>query len=624
MGFSYSSSSSAGSNLASNAIGAALNMAIPQNSHDSSDTQSSIAQGTIIVRDNPNQDLSSIDRSATTLDGNGVSSDFDVDKIKEKQALGQAAGYVGMRAAGDLAKYEHDRAQADWLAAPQGSDAEADAKARLAQWSDGGTYKTILHGAVGAGIAALGGGDPVKGALGAAASEKASGVMQDYLIEHGYDPNKGTGKVLMELASTAIGGAAGGGAGAATALKGELYNRQLHDWEHKLAKELAVKSNGEYTWQEIEDAMRNSSYGSPNAPVVDFGMGDNVGKGNLYAYTPAGTAEVIMSWSTFSQQGGTLDPGSSFTFPTSQNPGLYGYGSDVMAVQAMPGLNRGAADFIATHMADADIQKSYGSQFDSDYGSWQYTWQPEQKISAPVVSGYEPQQQGVRGNNMTFYDTMLGRVVTIGVSGVCATAECAMKGGNFDMDDPRTKQYLSDVGHAQLKFGATVASAAVGGAWANLAKEGVVAGWMAYSGAGATSAGANAAAQYLTTGTVRAPDVIFAGATGTFGGWAARLPGWQAPLSMMMANTGGAAANTVIDNAVYGENESIGDAMFTSGLGTVGGYKIGNYAEGSNMSPWIVNSISAFSSEFVTRKSNDILKNVQSEQSASKDKGKNP
>ncbi|EIL87139.1 hemagglutinin-related protein, partial [Rhodanobacter fulvus Jip2] len=105
MGVSFSSSSSAGSNLASNAIGAALNLAVPQNSHDSSDTASSIAQGTIIVRDNPDQDLSSIDRSAATLDGNGVSNDFDVDKIKEKQALGQAAGYVGMRAAGDLADY---------------------------------------------------------------------------------------------------------------------------------------------------------------------------------------------------------------------------------------------------------------------------------------------------------------------------------------------------------------------------------------------------------------------------------------------------------------------------------------------------------------------------------------
>jgi filamentous hemagglutinin len=117
-------------------VGAALNLAVPQSSSGSSDTASSIAQGTIIVRDNPTQDLSSIDRSATTLNGNGVSNDFDVDKIKEKQALGQAAGYVGMRAAGDLAKYEHDKAQADWLAAPRGSATEADASARLEQWSD--------------------------------------------------------------------------------------------------------------------------------------------------------------------------------------------------------------------------------------------------------------------------------------------------------------------------------------------------------------------------------------------------------------------------------------------------------------------------------------------------------
>ncbi|WP_426698188.1 hemagglutinin repeat-containing protein, partial [Rhodanobacter ginsenosidimutans] len=105
MGFSYSSSSSAAGNVASNAMGAALNMAIPQGGSDSSDTRSSIAQGTIVVRDKPDQDLSSIDRSATTLNGNGVSNDFDVDEIKEKQALGQAAGYVGMRSAGGLADY---------------------------------------------------------------------------------------------------------------------------------------------------------------------------------------------------------------------------------------------------------------------------------------------------------------------------------------------------------------------------------------------------------------------------------------------------------------------------------------------------------------------------------------
>jgi len=595
---------------------------IPQDHSSHSTTQAGIAQGTIEVRNGP-ADLSGLDRNPD-IDAKGLKSIFDQEKVQERQEMGQVAGYVGMRAAGTLAERQRAKAQADWLAAPQGSEAEADAKARLAQWSDGGTYKTLLHGAVGAGMAALGGGDVLQGALGAGASEKASGAMQAYLLEQGIDPDSGKGKELMELASAAVGGVAGGGSGAVTALDGELYNRQLHDWEHKLAKELAAKSNGKYTVQQIEDAMRNSSYGSPDAPAVDFAMGDNVGKGELYAYTPPGTAELIMSWSAFGQAGGYLDPGASFTFPMSQNPGMYGYENDVMAVQDMPRLDRGAADFIAAHMSDVDIQKSYASQFDSDYGKWQYTWLPEQKPYEPEVRGYVPEQQGVNGNNMTFYDTMLGRVVTIGVSGVCATAECAMKGGNFDMADPRTQQYLSDVGHAQLKFGATVASVAVGGAWATLAKEAIIPSWMAYSGAGATSAGANAAAQYLTTGTVRAPDVIFAGVTGTYGGWAARLPGWQAPVSMMIVNTGGAAANTVVDNVVYGEKESIGNAILTSGLGTIGGYKIGDYADKSNVSPWIVNSISAFSSEFVTRKTNDVLKNIQPEKSAPEDKDKNP
>jgi hypothetical protein len=93
---------------------------------------------------------------------------------------------------------------------------------------------------------------------------------------------------------------------------------------------------------------------------------------------------------------------------------------------------------------------------------------------------------------------------------------------------------------------------------------------------------------------------------------------------MMIVNTGGAAANTVVDNVVYGEKESIGNAILTSGLGTIGGYKIGDYADKSNVSPWIVNSISAFSSEFVTRKTNDVLKNIQPEKSAPEDKDKNP
>ncbi|EIL87140.1 filamentous hemagglutinin family outer membrane protein, partial [Rhodanobacter fulvus Jip2] len=61
-----------------------------------------------------------------------------------------------------------------------------------------------------------------------AASEAASGAMANYLADHHIDPNSAEGRTLMELASVAVGGVVGGGAGAVTALDGEKYNRQLH------------------------------------------------------------------------------------------------------------------------------------------------------------------------------------------------------------------------------------------------------------------------------------------------------------------------------------------------------------------------------------------------------------
>jgi filamentous hemagglutinin len=60
--------------------------------------------------------------------------------------------------------------------------------------------------------------------LGAGASETVSNTMQQYLYNHGVDPNSGEGQALMQLASSAVGGAVGGGAGAATALQGQQFN----------------------------------------------------------------------------------------------------------------------------------------------------------------------------------------------------------------------------------------------------------------------------------------------------------------------------------------------------------------------------------------------------------------
>jgi filamentous hemagglutinin len=200
----------------------APSLAVVQGKSSSSDTNSGIAQGTIIQRDG-NTDLTGPDRNPT-LDNQALKPIFDAQKVQENLELGQVAGYVGMRAAGDIANY-----MANHATTPEEQVA----------WSDGGTNKIILHGLVGAATAALGGGDALQGAMGAAASEAARKAMSDYLASKGINPNSPEGKSLIALASTAIGGVVGGGSGAATVLQGEQFNRQLHETEKDRIKQLA-------------------------------------------------------------------------------------------------------------------------------------------------------------------------------------------------------------------------------------------------------------------------------------------------------------------------------------------------------------------------------------------------
>jgi len=163
-----------------------------------------------------------------------VTNGFNAQKVAENQEAGSLAGYVGMRAAGDI---------------------EA-----ATGMQNGGAGAIALHTVVGGAAAALGGDNALQGALGAGASEAVSNTMSDYLANHGIDPNSTAGQSLMNLSSAIIGGAVGGGAGASTALAGEQFNRQLHPSEQQLAQTLAANSNGQYTTQQIEDAMRLSGY----------------------------------------------------------------------------------------------------------------------------------------------------------------------------------------------------------------------------------------------------------------------------------------------------------------------------------------------------------------------------
>ncbi|GFZ93225.1 hemagglutinin repeat-containing protein [Dyella caseinilytica] len=190
-------------------------LGVPQKGNSSSETNAGIAQGTIIVRDNPNQDLSGLDRTPT-LDNQALAPIFNAQKVQENMELGQVAGQVGMRAAGDLAGQMG--------------------------WAEGSAERTILHGVVGAGIAALGGGDALSGALGAAANQLVVQQMASYLQSQGYEPGTPEFATMLKLASTAVGAAVGGGTGAATALDGTTYNYLTHQQMDAFKK--ALKSCG--------------------------------------------------------------------------------------------------------------------------------------------------------------------------------------------------------------------------------------------------------------------------------------------------------------------------------------------------------------------------------------------
>lgn len=223
---SYSAmSASIGGGYGSSGGSFSPSIGVPQSSDQHSTTQAGIAAGTVNVRDNPGQDLSGLDR-APTLDNQALTNKFDPQKIAENQALGQLAGQVGMTAVGDAAQYMADHATT-----------EAEQKS----WQDGGANKVLLHGVVGAAAAALGGGNALGGAMGSGASEAASAAMQNYLVDHHIDPNSTEGRTLMQLGSSAIGLVAGGGSGAATALQGEQFNRQLHPEEKKLIEDKLAK-----------------------------------------------------------------------------------------------------------------------------------------------------------------------------------------------------------------------------------------------------------------------------------------------------------------------------------------------------------------------------------------------
>ncbi|HLR77609.1 MAG TPA: hemagglutinin repeat-containing protein, partial [Burkholderiaceae bacterium] len=212
--WSFSVGGGAGQSLSGKSMaGLTGGLGIPQSHDQSSTTRAGIAKGTIMVR-NGSQNLAGLNRNPD-INAKGLTRKFDRQELAEQQEMGQVAGYVGMRAAGDIEQMAH--------------------------MDNGSAGAIALHTVAGAAAAALGGGQATQGALGAAAGEAVLGVVPDQ-----------TNPVLVEAASVLAGAMVGGGAGAATANYGELYNYLTHLQREKKARQLATCTS-QAACQKVQD-----------------------------------------------------------------------------------------------------------------------------------------------------------------------------------------------------------------------------------------------------------------------------------------------------------------------------------------------------------------------------------
>ncbi|MDZ4193656.1 MAG: DUF637 domain-containing protein [Pseudomonas sp.] len=153
--------------------------------------------------------------------------------------------------------------------------------AGVALWREGGAARTAMHAAIGGMVSSAMGEDFATGAIAAGASQALAGVLNDTFGEKGE---------LREAMSQVVGVLAAGLAdknienAAFIALQADKYNRQLHPDEKALARRLAEQSEGRFTVEEIEDALRRSSipgegvYANTDMVVTADGIYDEGGK----------------------------------------------------------------------------------------------------------------------------------------------------------------------------------------------------------------------------------------------------------------------------------------------------------------------------------------------------------
>ncbi|MGK8799982.1 hemagglutinin repeat-containing protein [Burkholderia cenocepacia] len=249
-----------GSTSGKNAGGAAPMLGQNDSGSDSATTKSGVSAGTVTITDSANQkqDVARLNRDTTNTNGT-VAKLPDMQNLLSNQAdmmaAASAAGEAVSRRIGDYADKMKEQAQRD------GDQAGVDA------WKEGGKNRALMQGAGAALVTGLAGGNVVGGAAGAAIASIASGKLNELSgAIAGSDPtgnanmNQALGNIVANALATVAGGAVGGESGAFSGYNADRFNRQLHEdskaKEQTLAKQLAEKSKGRYTQEQIEDQMR--------------------------------------------------------------------------------------------------------------------------------------------------------------------------------------------------------------------------------------------------------------------------------------------------------------------------------------------------------------------------------
>ncbi|WP_373453253.1 hemagglutinin repeat-containing protein [Burkholderia sp. AU33647] len=245
-----------GSGAGKNMGGASPMLGQHDSGSDSATTKSGVSEGAVTITDSTNQkqDVASLNRDTTETNGT-VARLPDMQNVLSKQAdmmsAASAAGEAVSRRIGDFA----DRMKKN--ATENGDQAGVDA------WKEGGVNRALMQGAGAALVTGLAGGNAVGGAAGAAIASIAAGKLNDLSSAiAGSDPtgdadmNKALGNILANVIATGEGGVVGGESGAFSGYNVDRFNRQLHPDERALAKELAKRSDGKYTLEQIEDQMR--------------------------------------------------------------------------------------------------------------------------------------------------------------------------------------------------------------------------------------------------------------------------------------------------------------------------------------------------------------------------------